>query len=439
MSAAPLSDVPLTVIGGRGPHGLTLHLWLQDRDLTGYRLVDAADDWLLLYGPSGPMQAVGELRSPRELDFSLGCAERGMAHFTDEDGSQPLAGVYSLQDAACETFNLSTTPAHRAPRLAFWRYANCVARRSGADAHVLKGEVVRLEPLSGRSQDSWRVPLADGRSFGTAAVVLATGLGPHLRIPLPWQAWRQHLPEANRAHALKLRYADDLAGKRLAVTGSANLATWEAAIRAAEQGAKVTLLSRAPAPIEWQLPFPGGWFREATMAAFMALPAQKRLRILKKTHIPNTALPGLAARAEALGVRVLHHARVQYASPLWGGVQLQYRTASGECAEYVDLLVAATGVAPRLKELPLIADAARAYKAPVVVGGPVRHRPILDDSGRWKNLPPLYPMGAHALMRAGFGANTLASATVYLLLTLPHIVKSAGLGSASVTEETAYV
>ena len=188
MSAAPLSDVPLTVVGGRGPHGLALHLWLQDRGLSGYRLVDAAD-WLPLYGPAGPMQAVGELRSPRELDFSLGCAARRMTSFVDEDGSRPLANVYSLSDAACETFNLATTPEHRAPRLAFWRYANCVARRSGADAHVLKGEVVRLEPLPQPVQDSWRVQPADGRIFGTAAVVLATGLGPHLRIPLPWRVW----------------------------------------------------------------------------------------------------------------------------------------------------------------------------------------------------------------------------------------------------------
>lgn len=36
-------------------------------------------------------------------------------------------------------------------------------------------------------------------------------------------------------------------------------------------------------------------------------------------------------------------------------------------------------------------------------------------------------MGAHALTRAGFAANTLASATVYLPLTLPHILKSAEL------------
>ncbi len=151
----------------------------------------------------------------------------------------------------------------------------------------------------------------------------------------------------------------------------------------------------------------------------MALPDLKRLRTLKKTHIPNTALPGLAARAEALGVRVL----------------LQYKVAHEERAEYFDLLVAATGVSPRLKDTPLIADAARACKAPVVVGGPVRHRSILDETGSWKNLPPLYPVGAHALMQAGFGANTLASATVYLPLTLPHILKAAGLIE---TKEMAY-
>jgi hypothetical protein len=109
----------------------------------------------------------------------------------------------------------------------------------------------------------------------------------------------------------------------------------------------------------------------------------------------------------------------------------QYKTVKGEHAEIFDLLVAATGVSPRLRELPLIADAVRTHRAPVVVGGPVRYRLILDDSGRWKNLPPLYPMGAHAVMRAGFGANTLASATVYLPLTLPHILKDAGLKDAA--------
>lgn len=111
-------------------------------------------------------------------------------------------------------------------------------------------------------------------------------------------------------------------------------------------------------------------------------------------------------------------------------MQLQYRTPEGDRAEYADLLVAATGVSPRLRELPLLADAARSYRAPVVVGGPAWHRPLLDDTGRWKNLPQLLPMGAHALVRAGFAANTLASATVYLPLTLLHIVRAAGLTPA---------
>jgi hypothetical protein len=291
----------------------------------GYRLVDAADDWLPLYGPSGPMQAVGELRSPRELDFSLGRPAQGNDWVCRRGRLEPLENVYSLADAACETFNLTTTREHRAPRLAFWRYANCVARRSGADAHVLKGEVARLEPVSHPVQDTWRVHLADGGSFETAAVVLATGLSPYLRIPLPWRVWWQHLRRRTKAHALELRYADDLAGKRVAVAGSANIATWEAALQAAERGAKVTLLSRAHTPIEWQLPFPAGGLGGRHGGVYGASPPKKRLRVLRKTHIPNTALPGLAARAEALGVRVLHYARVQYGTPLWGGVQLSTR------------------------------------------------------------------------------------------------------------------
>lgn len=126
------------------------------------------------------------MRSPRELDFSLGSAARAMGAFVDDDGSRPLANVYSLEDAARETFNLSVGAKDRALRLAFWRYANCVVRRSGADAHVLKGEVVRLEPVAGPVREGWRVHLGSGEWFETAAVVLATGLGPHLRIPLPW-------------------------------------------------------------------------------------------------------------------------------------------------------------------------------------------------------------------------------------------------------------
>ena len=108
MSGETLPDIPFTVIRGRGPHGLALHLWMRDRGLSGYRLVDAADDWLPLYGPSRPMQATGHLRSPRELDFTLGHPERSMAAFVDEDGSRPLGNVYSLGDAASETFNRRT-------------------------------------------------------------------------------------------------------------------------------------------------------------------------------------------------------------------------------------------------------------------------------------------------------------------------------------------
>ena len=95
--------------------------------------------------------------------------------------------------------------------------------------------------------------------------------------------------------------------------------------------------------------------------------------------------------------------------------------------ELFDHLVAATGALPQARTLPYLTEAACRAKAPIIVGGVGRKRPILDDVGRWKNLPPLYPLGAHALMRAGHVANTLASATVYLPLTLPHILEDAGI------------
>ncbi|MGL4608852.1 MAG: FAD-dependent oxidoreductase [Trueperaceae bacterium] len=419
-----MADIPLTVIGGRGPHGLALHLWMQERGLTGYKLVDAAPHWLPLYGPDGPMKAVGYLRSPKELDFSLGNLSRAMSHFQDDDGSSPLENVYSLNDAVNDTFNKSTTEANRAPRLAFWKYANCIAKTSGADEHVIQAKVERLEPVG----QCWNVHLSNGDTFTTRAVVLATGLRPHLRIPRPWQLWWQHLPREQAHHALACDYkAEQFANKKVAVLGSSNIATWEAAIKLAQVGAKVTLLSRAVNPIEWQLPFDPQWFTENFMKTFIARDAKERLRILRKIHVPASALPGMEQRALDLGVKIYHYARVVYATPLWNSVQLQYKLTTGNKAEMFDALVAATGVSPKLRELPMLSNAAQEYKAPIVVGGPVRNRPILDERGRWKNLPPLYPMGSHALTRAGLAANTLASAVVYLPLTMPNILQDAGL------------
>ena len=46
-------DIPLTVVGGRGPHGLALHLLMQDRGLTGYALVDPRAAFLALRQLSG--------------------------------------------------------------------------------------------------------------------------------------------------------------------------------------------------------------------------------------------------------------------------------------------------------------------------------------------------------------------------------------------------
>ena len=431
------TSVPIAVVGGRGPHGLALHLLMKDRGLEGaYALVDPADDWLPTYAPGGPMRTVEKLRSPREFDFSLGDPTRAMTVWRDADGGTPLANVYGLDDAEDRAFDeRDAGPEVRACRHAFWRYAADTARRSGADAHVHRAGVVRLEPVC----DGWRLHLDRGAPIDARVLVLATGLVPHRYLPEPWRAWWRHLPSERAVHALGFRPdRERLARRSVAVLGSSNLAAWETAIACAEVGARVTLLCRKPNPVERQLPFPARWFRPEGVNAFAARTPKERLRILRRTPVPRSAVPGCAERARAAGVQVHVHARVRYATPLWGGVQLQYQLPGDrEVAERFDLVVAATGATARIRDLSFVQDAARAACAPVVVGGPARHAPVLDDAGRWKNLPPLYPMGSHAFARIGFAAHTLASSSVALPLTMPAILADAGLSSPRCTSDPA--
>ena len=420
-----LEHVPITLIGGCGPHGLALHLWMRDRGLDGaYALVDPAPTWLPTYGDGGLARFTEWLRSPRELDFSLGDPERAMTAWCDADGSRPLQGVYGLDDVTDPHANAALPPARRARRRAFLRYAQTLARDSGADQHVLRAAVRRLVPAG----DGWRVELDDGRAFSTRVVLLATGLAPHLRVPEPWRPWWRQLP-AGRAELALNADADParLRSRRLAVLGSSNAAAWEVAAWAARAGAHVTLLCRRGAPIERQLPFDGEWFRGAYMRAFTALEGRERLRRLKRTHVPSSTLPGTPEAAREAGVEVVWGARVRYATELWGGVQVQWSDARGERADRFDLVWAATGGTPRPRELPFLADAVGAGRGPVVVGGPARGLPVTDGQGRWQRLPPIYPLGHLALPRAGLAAATLASAGTYLPLILPDVLADAGV------------
>ena len=114
MSHAPLPDVPITVIGGRGPHGLALHLWMRDRGLEGsYALVDPAPAWLPLYADGGLARFTDHLRSPRELDFALGDPARAMGAWTDAGGRwrnlPPIYPIYPLGHLALPRAGLAAT------------------------------------------------------------------------------------------------------------------------------------------------------------------------------------------------------------------------------------------------------------------------------------------------------------------------------------------
>jgi hypothetical protein len=421
----PNHHVPITVIGGRGPHGLAAHLWMRDRDIEGAcALVDPAPDWLPLYDDAGPGRFTEHLRSPFELDFALGDPSRSMRAWREPDGQRPLANVYGFADVADAHANASVPASRRAGRRPFVRYVRALARASGADDAVVQARVRQLVP----SADGWTVDLDDGRSFGTRVVLLATGLTPHLRVPEGWRPWWSRLPAERAELALTADARPErLRGKRLAVLGSSNVGAWEAALWAARAGAHVTLLCRRGVPIERQLPFDDAWFRPEFIAGFARLDPRERLRRLKRTHVPRSTLPGLPAAVHACGVRVVCGARVQGATELWDGVQVLWSDERGDRAEHFDLVWAATGGDPRPRELPFLAGAVGGGRGPVVVGGPARQLPVMDTAGRWKQLPPLYPLGHLALPRAGLAAMTLASASRYLPLVLPNALADAGV------------
>lgn len=416
----------IAVIGGRGPHGLALHLLLSDLGLAEEALlIDPAASWLPLYSASGAAHAAEHLRSPRELDFALGDPSRSMVRWFDAaSGTTPLAGVYSIEEARDPRAMGEVPPERRARRSDFHRYAQQVAAASGAAERLVFGAVERLC----RTSEGWRLHLAGGDAVDARVVLLASGSSDHLYLPQPWRLWWQHLPKGRVAHTFDAATREhDLKGRSLAVVGSSNAAAYEAAIAAARRGARVTLLSRREAPIERQLPIDPYWFDPEVMQTLQRLPTARRLRELKKRFVPKSTLPGTSALARSLGVRVLHSARIRFATELWGGVQLQWRDAVGERAEPFDFLWAASGIEPRPRELPFLREAAQSARAPVIVGGPARGLPITTESGEWQGMPGVYPLGHFALGAVGFGAATLASASRLLPLRLPSLLAQAGL------------
>lgn len=419
---------PIAVIGGRGPHGLALHLLLRDRGLEGaYILIDGATEWLPNYGANGPMQHVNHLRSPNEFDFTLGNPSRSMTTWRNAQGERPLSSVYSLIMANDASFNeRRASERHRARRVDFYAYANDLAQRSNADQHVIQGNVTRARP----NADGWALTLDTGDEIDATVLIVAIGISRQRYLPETWRDWWTRLPNALRRHSFDGPPEDSTRPRNVAVIGSSNSSTWETAISYADQGAHVTLLSRHPNPVERQFPFPTRWCNPHAITHFASKSNGERQRTLKKVHVPRSTVPGSVDRAAERDIRIKHHVRVRHVDEAFGKAQVVYDDASrGRTVERFDLIVAATGASPRIREVPFLSQAARSSKAPVNVGGPARNTPILDAAGRWKRLPPIYPMGAFAFGRVGYSALTLASASHVLPLMLDDILNDAGVPS----------
>lgn len=210
-----------------------------------------------------------------------------------------------------------------------------------------------------RRAEGWRLELSDGGVVDARVVLLASGSSAHHYLPHAWRVWWRHLPVERVGHVFDSRLRSiEVAGQSLAILGSSNAASWEAAIAAARRGARVTLFCRREAAIERQLPIDPYWFAVTVMRQMLQMPTAKRLRALKQRFVPKSTLPGSRELARSLGVRLRHAARF-------------------------DLVWAATGVDPQV--LGHFALAAIGYAAPTLASAtrylPLRLAEMLAQAG----------------------------------------------------------
>lgn len=93
-----------------------------------------------------------------------------------------------------------------------------------------------------RRAEGWRLELSDGGVVDARVVLLASGSSAHHYLPHAWRVWWRHLPVERVGHVFDPRLRSiEVAGQSLAILGSSNAASWEAAIAAARRGARVTL------------------------------------------------------------------------------------------------------------------------------------------------------------------------------------------------------
>ncbi|MEV4555461.1 FAD-dependent oxidoreductase [Kitasatospora sp. NPDC049285] len=219
MSAA----VAVTVVGA-GPYGLAVAAHLRGRGVPTRVFGEPMGSWrarmpIGMFLKSTP--AASSISSPRP---GFGFNDFRRAH-----GERPVGARYPI------------------PVAEFIRYGEWFQRQCVPDAQ--NSEVVSVTPEAGR----FLVRLADGESFESRAVVLATGFPPYAWIP---PVLRPLLEAGAASHSSALTDPAAFAGRRVAVVGAGQSAL-EGAALLSEAGASPVVVARrerllfgAPPPVD---------------------------------------------------------------------------------------------------------------------------------------------------------------------------------------------
>ncbi|MFE4413879.1 NAD(P)-binding domain-containing protein [Streptomyces sp. NPDC056821] len=310
--------------------------------------------------------------------------------------SAPKAG-FKLDDYCRRTGDTRLTGHDPVPVEMFVRYG-----RWFAEQLVPEVEDTRVLGVD-RQHDGFHLKLASGEELRAQAVAVASGMDGFAYVPEPLAAL---VPDGLVSHSSQHADLTKFAGQDVVVVGAGQSAQESAALLR-EAGARVQLLARthrlvfgaAPTPPpHWQPDTPLGrsWGLYAVVhqaAAFRFLPAQTRLRLVKRVLGPFGSW-WLRPRLDGV-VPVRLGQRITGAWQHGDGIRLATRDAHGR-TDTVETghVLAATGYQVRLDALDFIASEVRSELART--GG----FPALD-AGFQSSVPGLYFTGIKAAATFG--------------------------------------
>lgn len=374
-----------TVIVGAGPQALTvLARWLFERpsDLRRVAVVESAGEWMTAWRAGFARQCIDVLRSP------------GVHHPAPDDMAfVNTHGNWPTFETACAAAlrSGSVGPLQRPTTAAFWRFCLQLIEQTELNDRLVPATVVGAVAVRGRcGTSSWKVELDDGSTIGARQVVWA-GNTRRRRVPAGVQLGGavQHSGDVDLG-AVGV-------GERIAVIGGGQSAG-QLALRAAQRGAAVTVVSRGPRRVA-DLDVDAGWLMEDHLAPFRATmdPAERR-RVVERVQCGSmTSDLDLELRRSRVA-RVVGAGEVTARPDPDRGPVVGF--AGVECE--VDRVWAATGSVPDLRVAPALAELA-ASGAPHIDGWPV-----LDDTLQW--LDGFYVVGALAALTLGPAAGNLGGA-----------------------------